>query len=243
MLRPIYRCLPAVLVLGACSGDDGESLPGRLSGTWTLPESTWLGVAEDIDDDLTRTQTTGSPLCNVNFSGTSGSAKCEFGIAGDEEWNEEIHFEADASVEFTVELRETSISVEGRWTSKARATRASDDLDDLMECTMTFNGSASRGQGRDSSGRFASLAGTWQGTATTTGRCDYTTNSEFGAREDEDLNSAWTFSADVFGEQGTAEVARAESGDLRTWILQNSAQGVLVRRLGSDDATLADEIE
>lgn len=217
-------------LLPAC-GDEGEDLPSgaTLSGTWTLPEDTWLLGASSQSG---RYDTTGSPLCNVVFDGSTGHATCEFGIAGTTS-DGEVRFERQFSLEVTIELRETSISAEGTWTQHG-------ELDDgdvyAVDCSMTFSGSASRSEGRESEGRFSALAGKWEGTANTQGRCETT-------RETSDLGSAWQFDADLFGEQGTAKISPLGSLFQNTWVLQNGPQGVVIGQFGTEYSVLADEVQ
>ena len=240
MTRLLLVALAASTLTMACTAEEGDEAPGggALSGTWTLPEQAWLPGIGHWTDELSRQETLGSPLCNVGMTGSSGTAACELSLSG-----VDLHSDGDDTkvalrytLEATLDISETAMSANGTWTYTLSADRGGDRS--VVSCSMTFSGSASRSAGRESTGRFSALAGKWEGTTQTDGRCTRSDDDDT-----ENLDSAWQFDADLFGEQGTVNVHPLGSPYEDTWVYQNSPQGLTIRGFGSDDGVFADEVE
>jgi hypothetical protein len=230
------------LGLAGCLGGEGDELPndGALTGTWTLPERVWIPDIEVLADYLTIEDSTGSPLCDVRLAGSRGTVSCRYGIEGG--WGEidsvqgEYTFEAEYTLEATLRVQEDAVSAEGTWSSRSFS-KSSEYGDYARECVMTFSGSATKLESRDTSGRFSALAGAWSGSVTTKGNCQGT-----DAFDTANLDSAITVQADVQGEQGTARIRALGSAGETTWVFQNGPGGLDVRELGGWTTTTVNEV-
>lgn len=226
------------LGLGLCSclGGEGDDLPndGALTGTWTLPEQVWIPDIAVITEYISVTRTTGSPLCDVRLAGSRGTVSCRYGIEGD--WDGIDTFDGEYTLEATLRVQEDAVSAEGTWSSRSFS-KSSEWGDYARECVMTFSGSATKRESRDTSGRFSALAGVWSGSVTTKGSCQGT-----DAFDTANLDSATTLQADVQGEQGTARIRALGNPGETTWVFQNGSGGLDVRELGGWVTTTVNEV-
>lgn len=224
------------VVAGLVVGCLGEDAPGdgggALSGTWVLPESVWLGSATS---DIYDRQISGSTSCRVEMTGSRGSVDCDATVSG-RSFYDDGPVGATVTVSATIEVREASIAAEGVRTITTRYAETEFSSAFVTTCTESFSGSADRDAGRESAGRFSALAGNWLGRANTNTQCDFDGNPYSTA-------SAWQFTADLFGEHATVEGQPLGGGATSTWLMQNSPQGMVVQRLGSDDGAFAEEID
>lgn len=228
-IRALGVCtLVAGLVVGCLGEDAPGDGGGALSGTWVLPESAWL---PGVDGYLTDVRVSGSTACPVKLSGSAGTANCDATITGNDEFDGTT-LVVTVTLSASIVVREDSVAVDGTRSVRYQWSNA----DTATDCTQVFSGTADKDAGRESAGRFSALAGNWLGSVNTSTRCTW------GSEVDSDAD-AWQFTADLFGEHATVEGQPLGGGATSTWLMQNSPQGMVVQRLGSDDGAFAEEID
>lgn len=218
------------LGLSGCGGE-GDDVPGggALTGTWTLPDEAWLGGKEALMPPL---QLGGDAPCNLEFTGSHAAATCSRTVSGTDYIDDESDDMAAARVDFDLTsemtIAETAVSAQGTWHSLRQVFSAAGGAADAsltVECTITFDGSASRSEGRQSEGTFSALAGLWEGTLNSQLRC----TGPFTHDSDDE----WRFSADLFGTQGHVVVTHLDGADSKTWLTQDDPSGVLIHEIDS----------
>ena len=228
--------LAALFACGCLAGGEGDELPGggtlsgSLSGTWALPAETWLLFQDQVSG--------ATPVCELRFSGSSGSADCEATgeietwdydeETGEEEW---VTLDVKTRLQSAVTIQETLVSAEGTYTQRFTG-RGYD-----RTCTLSFRGSASRKEGRASEGRFQVFAGLWDGSVNVDLSC-----VDESDRGDYTESMGWRFTADLFAEQGTVTVTRSDGSDTTTWLILNTPVGLRVNT-ESGDPLVARELE